>query len=91
MSNNIKLGSQVRLKSGGPVMQVSQIKDSDIICCWVNDENIYQYETFKSEMLKIINPECKHRWQEPWGGHEGLEECRFCGAIKDHRSGECDR
>ncbi|MBD8008758.1 YodC family protein [Acinetobacter pecorum] len=52
MSFNV--GEVVQLKSGGPLMTVSETNDAGVVeCTWFNSENNIQKQAFNQEMLKI--------------------------------------
>lgn len=56
MSNKIKFGDVVRLKSGGPKMTVSSVNlwDGCADCEWFDDKNICHYKKFSISSLKKV-------------------------------------
>lgn len=38
-TDQIILGDQVQLKSGGPIMTVDSMVDGKLLCCWFSKEN----------------------------------------------------
>jgi uncharacterized protein YodC (DUF2158 family) len=46
-------GSIVRLKSGGPLMTVGEIKDGVYYCVWMDIENKFQSANFFGCTLKL--------------------------------------
>lgn len=59
MANDIKEGSVVRLRSGGPAMTVSEIRDGFIErqpvarCHWINDDGAGKEYTFPLSTLVL--------------------------------------
>jgi len=54
MSNFFKVGDQVQLKSGGPVMTVKEISGGGgILCVWFNDVELV-YANFLQETLELF-------------------------------------
>ena len=54
MSNFFKVGDQVQLKSGGPVMTVKEISGGEsILCVWFNDVELV-YANFLQETLELF-------------------------------------
>ncbi len=50
-----KCGDRVKLKSGGPMMTVSNVADGKIECSWFFDGSI-RHETFKADVLRVFVP-----------------------------------
>jgi uncharacterized protein YodC (DUF2158 family) len=48
----VKEGSIVRLKSGGPLMTVGEIKDGVYYCVWMDTEDKFQCANFFACTLK---------------------------------------
>lgn len=44
-------GDVVQLKSGGPKMTVSTLKDGEVWCVWFDKDNAPQSRVFKPEVL----------------------------------------
>lgn len=57
MSNAIKLGMTVKLKSGGPLMTVIEAKDgSDVwVCRWFDNKQQLQTASFNGHELKEVD------------------------------------
>lgn len=51
--DGFKVGDVVRLKSGGPKMTVSHIKDGNVWCTWFVGETDPKNAYFKPEMLAL--------------------------------------
>ena len=62
MKEEIKVGDAVRLKSGGPDMTVSFVRNTAsgemATCDWVI-EGVRQHHDFRPEMLAKVEPETK--------------------------------
>lgn len=57
MAENIfELGTVVQLKSGGPKMTVSRIKDENIECTWFNKDNQMVSSEFNVMLLYVPEP-----------------------------------
>ena len=55
MSNkDFIVGDVVVLKSGSQKMTVEEVKDSDVVCVWMND-NVKCSGTFKKDMIKKVD------------------------------------
>ncbi len=48
-----KDGDRVKLKSGGPMMTVSNVSEDKIECSWFVDGNV-QHDSFNAEVLKAF-------------------------------------
>lgn len=55
MANQIKEGDVVQLKSGGPKMTISRIKDSDAIFCEYFLEGELKWVEMKESSLKKVS------------------------------------
>ncbi|MBC8377069.1 MAG: DUF2158 domain-containing protein [FCB group bacterium] len=52
----IKIGSVVQLKSGGPLLTVSSVENR-ISCQWFDESGALQRGAFRREQLKVIEVE----------------------------------
>jgi uncharacterized protein YodC (DUF2158 family) len=51
----MKVGDVVQLKSGGPLMTVSDIEDEDVYCNWFDKNNKLVSSSFRLLQLKIVD------------------------------------
>ena len=57
MANNIiEMGNVVQLKSGGPKMTVSRIKDENVECTWFDKDNQKVVAEFNIILLHVPDP-----------------------------------
>ncbi len=69
MNNEIKVGSVVRLKSGGPAMTVDSITEANMLVCnWFNGGKCCACE-FSNESLELVSSEFGEK--TPLGGFMG--------------------
>ena len=54
-SEEFKVGDVVELKSGGPHMTVSYIKDDSCDCLWFLEGDVERLATFNMATLKNVN------------------------------------
>jgi uncharacterized protein YodC (DUF2158 family) len=53
---DFKIGDVVKLKSGGPKMTVSTIKDGEVWCTWFEDDKLARPYWFAPDMLERYTP-----------------------------------
>ncbi len=51
----MKVGDVVQLKSGGPLMTVSDIEDEDVYCNWFDKNDKLVSSSFRILQLKIVD------------------------------------
>ena len=57
-SNQFKLGDTVQLKSGGPIMTITEIRENKFIRCkWFDAGGDFKADSFPSASLDLITDE----------------------------------
>lgn len=54
--NNMKPGTVVTLRSGGPNMTVREIKNNKIVCYWINDDGSFGRDEYERWVLHVLLP-----------------------------------